>query len=242
MVEETPLLQEREQPPHLRVREGNLAVVEVSAIAAGVGFRRSVRKMGIVEVSPQKKRLRGSLLQTAERLIHHQVATPLGEVEIGFVEPAEVEVIEVGFKPLIESESGVENGRADKGGRRVAAIAQALGQGRGVCRELVAAEIVHPRRHGEAARKDYGVRGQRDRHGSVSLREPGAKARQGVDVRRLNASVAVTPQVVRAQGVNGDEDDVGLRASSSRGSVLGEDAGYGGQQREPESPQLTTDN
>ena len=101
---------------------------------------------------------------------------------------------------------------------------------------------MHPRRHGEAARKDCGVRGQRDRHGSVSLREPGAEARQGVEVRRLDARVAVTAQVVRAQGVDGDDDDVGLRASSSRGSVLGEDEGYCGQQREPESPQLTTDN
>src|SRR2546422_971627 len=149
MVEEAPLLQEQQQAPDLRVRERNLAVVEVSAIAAGVGFWRRVRKMGIVEVYPQKKRLPGSLLQPAERLIHHQVATPLGEVEIGFVEPAEVEVIKVGLESLIQPESGVENGRADKGSRRVAAIAQDLGQGRGVCRKLVAAEIVHPRRHGK---------------------------------------------------------------------------------------------
>src|SRR5438874_3113510 len=242
MVEEALLRPERQQAPQLRVRKGDLAVVEMSAIAAGEGFRRCVRKMRIVKVDPQKKGLPGSLLQPAERLIHYQVAAPLSEVEIGFVEPAEVEVIKVGFKPLVQSESGVENGRADKGGRRVAAIAQDLGQRRGVCRKLVAAEIVHPRRHREAARKDRGVRGQRDRHGSVSLREAHACARQGVDVRRLDSSVAVTAQVVRAQGVNGDEDDVGLRAYSSRGSVPGEDEGYCGQQREPESPQLTTDN
>src|SRR5207245_7143246 len=120
MVEEAPLLQERQQPPDLRVGERNLAVVEASAIAAGEGFRRCVRKMRIVKVDPQEKRLPRDPLQPAQRLIHYQVAAPLGEVEIGLVQPAEVEMIEVGFKPLIQSESGVENGRADKGGRRVA--------------------------------------------------------------------------------------------------------------------------
>src|SRR5205823_8342537 len=135
MVEEAALLQERQQPSDLRVGERNLAVVEASAIAAGVRLRRCVRKMGIVKVDPQKKGLPGSLLQPAQRLIHHQVAAPLSEVEIGFVEPAEVEVVKVGLKSLIQSESGVENGRADKGGRRVAAIAQDLGQRRGVCRK-----------------------------------------------------------------------------------------------------------
>ena len=100
MVEEAPLLQERQQAPDLRVRERNLAVVEVSAIAAGVGFGRGVRKMGIVEVYPQKKRP-GSLLEPAQRLIHHQVTAPLSEVEVGFVEPAEVEVVKVRFKSLI---------------------------------------------------------------------------------------------------------------------------------------------
>src|SRR5439155_12353854 len=130
MVEEALLLQERQQPPDLRVGERNLAVVEMSAIAAGEGFRRCVRKMRIVKVYPQKKGLPGSLLQPAQRLVHHQVAAPLGEVEIGLVQPAEVEVIKVGFKPLVQSESGVENGRADKGSRRVAAIAQDLEIGR----------------------------------------------------------------------------------------------------------------
>src|SRR5213595_2800273 len=101
MVEEAPLLQERQQAPDLRVRERNLAVVEVSAIAAGVGFGRGVRKMGIVEVHPQKKRLPGSLLQPAQRLIHHQVTAPLSKVEVGFVEPAEVEVVKIRFKSLI---------------------------------------------------------------------------------------------------------------------------------------------
>src|SRR5947199_9235636 len=106
MVEEAPLLQERQQPPDLRVGERNLAVVEASAIAAGVRFRRCVREMRIVKVDPEKERLPGSLLQPAQRLVHHQVAAPLGEVEIGLVQPAEVEVVKVGFESLIQSERG----------------------------------------------------------------------------------------------------------------------------------------
>src|SRR3989454_10525283 len=124
---------------------------------------------------------------------------------------AEIEVVEVGFKALVQSVGGVKHGSADEGTRGIVVLAQDFRQGHRTRGNLVNGKVVHARGHGKAAGKEGGVRGQSKRYGSIGVAEPRGRARQGINVRSLDLTVAITAQVVSPQRVNGNENYVGLR-------------------------------
>src|SRR6516164_4413976 len=128
-VEKISLFEERYQAPHLCVSEGDLAIIGLAAIPAGIRLRRRIGKMRIVEVDPKQKRPMRIALQPAQRLFHHHVAAALHQVQVGLVKAVEVKVVEIGIKTFVEAEAGVQNSGANKGCSRVTVIMQDLGQG-----------------------------------------------------------------------------------------------------------------
>ena len=73
------------------------------------------------------------------------------------------------------------------------------------------------------------MRRRRHRRLAVSSFEKGPCRRQGIEVWRLDAGVAVAAEVVRPQGINSDKDDVrsGLSGSyCSRNQSCGREYGY----------------
>src|SRR6516164_6922969 len=111
-VEKISLFEERYQAPHLCVSEGDLAIIGLAAIPAGIRLRRRIGKMRIVEVDPKQKRPMRIALEPTQRFVQHGVAAALHKVQVGFVKAVEVKVVEIRIKALIEAEAGVENRRA----------------------------------------------------------------------------------------------------------------------------------
>src|SRR6185436_8464475 len=81
---------------------------------------------------------------------------------------------------------------------------------------------------GQEAGEQRRVGRKRQRRRRVGVREEDRVAAQRVQVRRLDPLVAVCRQVVRAQGVDGDQDDG--RAGGDIGGGGGAGAGDGEQQ------------
>src|SRR6267378_4786832 len=101
------LFQKPEKPPDLLIRESDLAVVRLCRIFATVRLGRTIRKVGIVEMNPKKKLILRILPQPVQRHIGDNIARPLHLVEIRFVQAAEVEVVVIEIKSLIESKARV---------------------------------------------------------------------------------------------------------------------------------------
>ena len=123
----------------------------------------------------------------------------------GFRPPKKLVV--VGFETLVQSEPRRHRKAAHECSRLIARPPQDLGQ----CHMRVAktGEVpvnavsfrVGPGQHRAVRRQGHGKR--RDRR-----REPSSVPRQGIDVRRRSGRAAVTTQVVRAAGVDADQQDV----------------------------------
>src|SRR2546425_4506896 len=205
------LIQKRHQTADLSIREGYFPVVGVPPIWGCVGFGRGVRVVGIIKVDQQDERAAWVSLQPAQRFFDYHVAPPFYLVSLRFVQMAEIEVVEVGFKALVQSVGGVKHGSADEGTRGIAVLAQDFRRGHRTRGNLVNGKVVHARGHGKAAGKEGGVGGQSKRYGSIGVAEPRGRARQGINVRSLDLTVAITAQVVSPQRVDGNENYVGLR-------------------------------
>ena len=140
--------------------------------------------MRIVKMDPQEKRLslmNGPALQPIERFVHHHVAAPFRQVEVGFVQAIEIKVVEIGFKTLVETETRVEYSRTNERRRLVSILGKHRGQRRDVGGELVAAEIMHTCRHGIASCEYRGMSGQGDGDRCVGVGEARGGEGQLVD-------------------------------------------------------------
>ena len=106
-------------------------------------------------------------------------------------------------------------------GRPVAVAREDLGQGVGRLREL-GEDVVDPQGRGVKAGDHRGDRGLGPGSGRVRAFEADRSPREGVDVRRGRARVAVAAEMVRAQRVDHDEEDVGGRGGGAADDCGGE--------------------
>ncbi len=74
--------------------------------------------------------------------------------------------------------------------------------------QTVAAEVVHAGPHGVCAGEHHSVCGKCDGNRSVGVRKANPGRGQGIQVWRFNGLVAVTAEVVGADGIDGDQEDV----------------------------------
>ena len=234
---ETVRLQPRQQPPHLLIGEGDLAVVEAGHAARAElraeGLRRLVGRVRVVEVDPGEERLLRAALEPGQRSVDHLVGGPLHAAEVEVLVLLQVEAIVVDLEALVEAPPAVEDERADERSRRVALLPQGFGDRlllrpqRGVS---VDAHAVMGRVH---ARHDRGVRrlGQRRRRGGLG--EEDAAPREAVEVRGARPRIAVAAEMVGARRVQRDEDDVGLLDTLPRPQAADDVARVGGRTAEP---------
>src|SRR5437016_234625 len=75
---------------------------------------------------------------------------------------------------------------------------------------------MHPGVHGIGPRHDRGVRWQRHWHGGKCIIETRSDGGEGVNVWSMNVFVAIASQVIGAQGINRDQEYVGLRMNRAR--------------------------
>ena len=148
--------------------------------------------MRVIEVHPYEERAASGSLQPAQRFVHYYVASSFYFVSMQFVQMAEIKVVEVSFKALVQPRAGIKHRGAEKGGRGIALVAQNFPECDGGQGNFVHGKVVNPRGHGKAAGKEGGVRGEGNRYWSVGVAEPRRRARQGINVGSLNFVIAIT--------------------------------------------------
>ena len=205
------LFQEAEKPPDLFIGKRDFSIVGLCRILATIRLGRTIRKMRIVEMHPKKKLLLRILRQPVQRHIGHHIARTLHLVEIRFVQTAEIEVVIIKIKSLIQSKARVQNRGGNHRPRLVPGLLEHRGQRGLQGTEFVAAEIVHAAQHRVGSRQHGRVRRQghgNDREGTLKARSIRSQA---VDVRRLDLLVSVAADMIGAQRVNRDQDHIQRR-------------------------------
>ena len=125
---------------------------------------------------------------------------------------AALDRVVVDVEPPREAEAAIQHVGADERGGRVAACLQERGQGLPILGEHVGAVVVHAVVRRLEAAQDRRVGRQRQRDRRQRLLEHRALRGEGVDVRRQARGPAVGADPVRAQRVDGDEEDARPRA------------------------------
>ena len=229
--------QKSHEAPDLFIGERDLTVVGLCRIFPGIGLGRMIGSVRVVEVHPQEKlplRILRPLVffEPVQRRIGDKVARALHLVEIRFVQAIEVEVVVVKIESLIQSKARIQDCGGDHRSRLIPGLFED-GSERGLKRaKLVAAEIMHPTEHGIGSGQNRGVRGQgygNDCEGAVETRSVGS---EGVDVGRLDLFVSVAADMVGAQRVDRNEDDI---QSGLGGRLRGRMKWYKGRQDENQS-------
>ena len=142
---------------------------------------------------------------------------------------------------VVEIEAAIEAGRelvavenygADEGAGLVSLLFQELGPGDMLGRERDA-EIGDAVHAGQQAGEDGGVRSVGDGTVRKGLGKPDAVSGDGVDGGSLDVLVSVAAEVVGAECVDGDEEDVGLLSGGGGGRYrLRPEGGLRGRDRE----------
>ena len=164
--------------------------------------------MGIEVVDPQEPGSGRSAFQPGPCGGRGQVRGPL---HVGRAPPvvAVREVVVVHVEPAGEAEAPVQRETGDEGRRPVSRVVKGLGQGRDRVRQDVIAVVAYPVAKRREAGQDRGVRRRRERHLCDRGREARAAGRERVEHRGGGAGVSVAAQVVGAEGVDRDEQDIG---------------------------------
>jgi hypothetical protein len=208
-----------EHPAELRVRVGDLTVVRPPRELRPIGLGRVVGSMGIVEVHPDEERRVRGRRQPAEGRVDHVARGTLGPRPR---DRAVLEVLAEGVEALPEAEGGGDGVGAHEGRGAVPAALEERGQGlmfRVEREDDVVADPVHGR---VEAGEDRGMRGSGHRHRALRLLEAHAAGGERVQARRPGRGVAVRAHVVRAEGVDGDEEEIGWARAMSRPPSDGE--------------------
>src|SRR5216684_2543183 len=102
-------LQERDYAPKLRVREGNLTVVQPILILLAIRRRGLVRVMRIIQMHPQKELALRVLAQPIQRDVGYHIPGTLHRLEIRFLHPIEIEVVIIEIESLVQAKSRIED-------------------------------------------------------------------------------------------------------------------------------------
>ncbi len=184
---------------------GNLAVVGAPGLLLAVGRGRIVGRVRLVEMHPGEE---GAVLSGDPFLGGggDDRARPLG-LQHARAGGAALDAVVVDIESTPETEAPIEDVGGDEGGRRITAALEQRGQGRTVRgKDRAAVRVQTVMRRLQAAQQRR-VRRQGQGHGGEGLVEHGPPRGQRVQVGRGPRLRAVGPDVVRAQGVDRDEQD-----------------------------------
>ena len=222
LVPDPRCLEPRDESADDLVGVGDLAEVGLAGVARREGLGRLVRGVRIVEVDPGEEGLpltAPSSHGRARSITSSPFFCTVPRLTTLYFERSKrSEYVEA----LVEAPARVEHPRPHEGARRVAGVLHPRGERRLRGLEEEAAVVADAVVRRDEAREDRRVRGQGHRRGGRRLLEEDAVAGHRVDVRRLDPAEAVAAQPVRAQGVEGDHDDV-----EGLAGVVGRRAGPG---------------
>jgi hypothetical protein len=236
-----------------RIVEGDLTVVGGVLEGLVEWGRRRVRRVRIVEVEPREPRRRaiaGPRVEPGRERGHRVVPAALG-FDVDDVGPGRgVHPVVVSLEAAGEAVAPVEDERAHERGGAIACPAERCGkriEPSGQIEVAVAARAVLERvERGE----QRGVRRKCDGRRAGRLREARPLGREAVERRRPGAGVTVAADVVRARGVQGNEQDVRprivgrgrARGGPSQGDDEDRDHGDGDADEDEGPPPMTPAN
>jgi hypothetical protein len=224
-----------EERPQGGIRSRHLALVGLAGEARGERGRRLVREVRLVQVDEGEPPLAADRFDPPQRRAHRFGARPLGHREGGRLRSPQAVVVDV--EAPVETEARIERERAHEGPGAPAPLAEDRGERGPVGREPEARVVVDAVAQGVLAGEQVRVGGQGHDVVRPGRLEPDTLGSEAVDPRRPRVAPAVTAERVRAEGVDGDDQDAELRiAPRSRGAqgAPGEcgEAGDGGDRRE----------
>ncbi len=193
--------------PHLLVHGGDLAVVGAAGVARGPGGRRGVGGVGVVEVHPEEERARVVLRHPAERPVHHHAPGPFRLQDVAGLRIA-LDLVVVDLEARLEAEAVVEHEGAEEGAGAVAGAGEQGGEGRGLRTERAHPVVAQAVVGGQQSREQARMRGERERHRRGGVGEPHPLAGQPVEPGGHRLAVAVAADVVGADGVQSDQNEV----------------------------------
>ena len=206
------------EPAQFPVHVFQLRIVARCAAGPGAG-RNGVRRMQVEKMDENENGLAALRAQPALGGAHHQRRGPAvahGVAVRGVAgekhrtrerrEGVEAEGAVVEVEALVQAHLAFEENAADERGGLVALRVQHGGQSHGARRQRLGV-LLDPVFEGISRGEQRGVRGQRQRNLRIHGREHSARLGVGVDVRRVNERVAVGAEVVRAEGVDGNQDN-----------------------------------
>ncbi len=194
-----------EERPEGGVRGRHLALVGLVREGGRQRGRRLVREVRLVQVDERKPLLAADRVDPSPGRAHRVLSRPLGHGEGGRARSSHPVVVHL--EPAVEPEARVERERADEGPGAPALLAQDRGEGRPVRGETEARVVVNPVAQRVVAGEQVGVRGQGHHVVRPCRLEADALGRQAVDPRRPRVAAAVAAERVRAQRVDGHEED-----------------------------------
>ena len=211
-------LERVEHAPELRVGGGDLGVVgafERARKLRRVLPRRGVGGVRVVEVDPEEERPLALRREPAQRLVHRLVPRALDRVHPRlFLEPAQVEVVEVALEALVDAPARVEHeGRDEPSGPEAAGL-QDLGERLLLLAQVVAAVVADGVAGGEGPGEERGVRRQRERHDGGRAGEAQSARGEAVEAGRPRSGVAVAADVVGPQRVQRHDQQVARAAAA----------------------------
>ena len=214
-VVEAPLLQVLKERAHDGVGSGHLAVVGVR-VAAEEGLPGFVGGMGLVQV--EKAEYPGLLhaIQPLDQETGRLVSGPL-HVSDRLSGRRGLDVVVVEVEAARDAAGSGEDDRGHGSPRRISLLLQHLGERRNGRIETISPVVEDTVNRWERSGEKGCVRRQGERDVAVGLLEEDGLSSQGRERRRFDARVAVERQVIRAEGVDDDEED--RRTGMGRGGL-----------------------
>ena len=197
-----------EERPEGGVRRRHLALVGLGGKGRGEGGGRLVREVRLVQVDEGEPPLSAHGVDPPSRRPHRLGSRPLGHREGSRLRPAQTVVVDV--EAPVEPEPGIERERAHEGPGAPSPLVENRGEGGPVGRETEARVVVNAVAQGVQAGEQVGVRGQGHDVVRPGRLEANALGGEAVDPRRPRVAPAVAAERVRAQRVDGDDQDAEL--------------------------------
>ena len=222
-----------EERPQGGIRRRHLALVGLGGKARGERGGRLVREVRLVQVDEGEPPLAADGIDPPQRRAHRLGARPLGHREGGRLRSPQPVVVDV--EAPVEPEAGIEREGAHEGPGAPAPLVENRGEGGPVGRETEARVVANAVAQGVLAGEQVGVGGQGHDVVRPGRLEANALGGEAVDPRRPRVAPAVAAERVRAERVDGDEQDAepGIALHAARGAACARRARRG--RRRPRS-------
>src|SRR5947208_11291998 len=202
-------LQPRDQAPQFVISVGDFAVVKMVAILSVVRLGWIIRAVRIIEVKPEKEWAMSGLLQPVNCVSDAFSCFAIHQAQISFLEFLRGEGIVIEIKTASQSPTAVEHKRADHSPGRISMLFESLREGAELRSERLPGEILHAILKWIGSRENDRMRRPGERNLRDGALEENAIAREGIGCRGLHLFCAVATDVVGANGVDRDQNDVG---------------------------------